>query len=80
MKGVTIMFKFLKKKVKKEDPILKELNRQTEELEAINDIIRRNNESLDAEIQKTERLLLNMGYTQRDLEKIKTKSKLKIIK
>ena len=80
MKGVTIMFKFLKKKVKKEDPILKELNRQTEELEAINDIIRRNNESLDAEIQKTERLLLNMGYTQKDLDKIKTKSKLKIIK
>ena len=80
MKGVTIMFKFLKKKVKKEDPILKELNRQTEELEAINDIISRNNESLDAEIQKTERLLLNMGYTQRDLDKIKTKSKLKIIK
>ena len=74
------MFKFLKKKVKKEDPILKELNRQTEELEAINDIIRRNNQSLDAEIQKTERLLLNMGYTQRDLDKIKTKSKLKIIK
>ena len=74
------MFKFLKKKVKKEDPISKELNRQTEELEAINDIIRRNNESLDAEIQKTERLLLNMGYTQRDLDKIKTKSKLKIIK
>ena len=74
------MFKFLKKKVKKEDPILKELNRQTEELEAINDIISRNNESLDAEIQKTERLLLNMGYTQRDLDKIKTKSKLKIIK
>lgn len=80
MKGVTIMFKFFKEKVKKEDPILKELNRQTEELEAINDIIRRNNKSLDAEIQKTERLLLNMGYTQRDLDKIKTKSKLKIIK
>ena len=80
MKGVTIMFKFLKKKVKKEDPILKVLNRQTEELEAINGIIRRNNESLDAEIQKTERLLLNMGYTQKDLDKIKTKSKLKIIK
>lgn len=74
------MFKFLKKKVKKEDPILKELNRQIEELEAINDIIRRNNESLEAEIQKTERLLLNMGYTQMDLDKIKTKSKLKIIK
>lgn len=74
------MFKFLKKKVKKEDPILKEMNRQTEELKALNDSIRRNRESLDAEIQKTERLLLNMGYTQRDLDKLKTKSKLKIIK
>lgn len=74
------MFKFLKKKVKKEDPILKEMNRQTEELKALNDSIRRNRESLDIEIQKTERLLLNMGYTQRDLDKLKTKSKLKIIK
>lgn len=74
------MFNFLRKKVKEEDPILKEINRQTEELKAINDSIRRNNESLDAEIQKTERLLLNMGYSQRDLEKLKTKSKLKIVK
>lgn len=74
------MFNFLRKKVKEENPILKEINRQTEELKAINDSIRRNNESLDAEIQKTERLLLNMGYSQRDLEKLKTKSKLKIVK
>ena len=74
------MFNFLRKKVKEEDPILKEINRQTEELKAINDSIRRNNESLDAEIQKTERLLLNMGYSQRDLEKLKTKSRLKIVK
>lgn len=74
------MFNFFKKKVKEEDPILKEINRQTEELKAINDSIRRNNESLEADIQKAERLLLNMGYSQEDLEKLKTKSKLEIIK
>ena len=74
------MFNFFKKKVREEDPILKELNRQTEELKAINDSIRRNNESLEADIRKAERLLLNMGYSQEDLEQLKTKSKLKIIK
>lgn len=78
MKGVTYMFKFFKKKVKEEDPILKEINRQTEELKAINDSIRRNNESLEADIQEAESLLLNMGYSQDDLEKLKTKSKLKV--
>lgn len=71
------MFNFFKKKVREEDPILKEINRQTEELKAINDSIRRNNESLEADIQKVERLLLNMGYSQEDLEKLKIKSKLK---
>lgn len=74
------MFNFFKKKVREEDPILKEINRQTEELKAINDSIRRNNKSLEADIQKAERLLLNRGYSQEDLEKLKIKSKLKIIK
>lgn len=75
------MFNFFKKKVREEDPILKEINRQTEELKAINDSIHRNNESLEADIQKAERLLLNRGgYSQEDLEKLKIKSKLKIIK
>ena len=50
------MFNFLRKKVKEEDPILKEINRQTEELKAINDSIRRNNESLDAEIKTKSKL------------------------
>ena len=67
------MFNFLRKKVKKEDPILKEINRQTEELKAIKDSIRRNNESLEADIQEAESLLLNMGYSQDDLKKLKTK-------
>ena len=74
------MFNFFKKKVKKEDPILTEINRQTEELKAINDSIRRNNESLEADIQKAESLLLSRGYSQEDLKKLKTKSKLKVVK
>ena len=74
------MFNILKKKVKKEDPILKEMNRQTEELKAITDSMHKNNESLEADIQKAESLLLNMRYSQEDLEKLKTKSKLKVVK
>lgn len=74
------MFKFLKKKVKKEDPLLKEINRQTDELKAINDSIRKRNEELEAEIHRTEIALIDIGYTQVDLEKIKTKAKLKRIK
>lgn len=72
------MFNLFKKKVREEDPILKEINRQTEKLKAINDSMRRNNESLEADIQEAESLLLNMGYSQDDLEKLKTKSKLKV--
>ena len=72
------MFNLFNKKVKEEDPILKAINRQTEELKAINDSIRRNNESLEADIQEAESLLLNMGYSQDDLKKLKTKSKLKV--
>lgn len=74
------MFNFFKKKVREEDLILKEINRQTEELKAINDSIRINNESLKADIQKAESLLLGMGYSQEDLEKLKIKSKLKVVK
>ena len=73
------MFNFLRKKVKKEDPILKEINRQTEELKAINDSMRKNNESIEADIQKAERLLLSMGYSREDLEKLKIKSKLNVV-
>ena len=74
------MFNFLRKKIKKEDPILKEINRQTEELKAITDSMHEDSKSLEADIQKAESLLLNIGYSQEDLEKLKTKSKLKVIK
>lgn len=73
------MFNFLRKKVKKEDPILKEIDRQTEELKAISDSMRKNNESIEADIQEAESLLINMGYSKEDLEKLKTKPKLKLV-
>lgn len=74
------MFKFFKKKSKKEDPILKEITRQTEELKAINDSMRERNEELKAEIHRTEVALIDIGYTQVDIDKIKTKAKLKRVK
>lgn len=74
------MFNFFRKRIMKEDPILKEINRQTEELKAINDSLRSDNESIKEDIQKAEGLLLSMGYAQKDLDKIKRKSKLKVIK
>jgi len=72
------MFKFLRKKVKKEDPILKEIRQISEELKAISDSMCKSRESL-ADIQKeAESLLLNMGYSQ-ELDKLKTKPRLKLI-
>jgi len=76
MKGVIGMFNFLRKK---EDPTLKEIDRQIEELKAISESMRKNRESLEADIQKAESLLLNMGYSQKDLDKLKTKPRLKLI-
>ena len=73
------MFNFLRKKVKKEDLILKEINRQTEELKAISDSMRKTSESIEADIQEAESLLIAMRYSKEDLEKLKTKPKLKLV-
>lgn len=73
------MFKFLRKNVKKEDPILKEIDRQTEELKAISDSMRKTSESIEADIQEAESLLIAMGYSKEDLEKLKMKPKLKLV-
>ena len=73
------MFNFLRKNVKKEDPILKEINKQTEELKAISDSMRKTSESIEADIQEAENLLIAMGYSKEDLEKLKTKTKLKLV-
>ena len=45
-----------------------------------NDSLYKHRESVEANIQKAESLLLSIGYSQEDLDKIRTKSKLKVIK
>lgn len=67
------MFNFFKKKVREEDPILKEINRQTEELKAITDSMRRDNESLEADIQIAEKIITQQGILTRGFGKIKNK-------
>ena len=74
------MFNFFKKKVREEDPMLKKINQQTEELKTIADSMHKNSESIETDIQKAESLLLSRGYSQEDLEKLKTKSKFKVVK
>ena len=73
------MFSLFKRKNKiEDDPILKELNRQTEELKEIRKSLE--NEKTEQSIKKAEDLLKSMGYTDKDLKKIESKSKLKVVK
>ena len=72
------MFSLFKRKNKiEDDPILKELNRQTEELKEINKSLKKETEQ---SIKKAEDLLRSMGYTDEDLKKIESESKLKVVK
>ncbi len=69
------MFNFFRKKTKiGDDPVLKEMSRITEELQVITDSMGKQNESLKTIIKKSEDALLNIGYSQEDLDKIKTQS------
>ena len=73
------MFNLFKRKNKiEDDPILKELNRQTEKLKEIRKSLE--NEKTEQSIKKAENLLRSMGYTDEDLKKIESKSKLKVVK
>ena len=72
------MFNLFKRKNRiEDDPILKEINRQTEELKEINKSLKKETEQ---SIKKAEDLLKSMGYTDEDLKKIESKSKLKVVK
>lgn len=73
------MFNLFKRKNRiEDDPILKELNRQTEELKEIRESLEK--EKTEQSIKKAEDLLKSMGYTDEDLKKIESKSKLKVVK
>lgn len=76
------MFKFFRRKKTnpEDDPILREILRQNKELETLSDFIRENNESLKREILKKEALLRDRGYTQEDLDRIRTKAHFNVIK
>ena len=72
------MFNLFKRKNRiEDDPILKEINRQTEELKEINKSLKKETEQ---SIKKAEDLLRSMGYTDEDLKKIESESKLKVVK
>lgn len=72
------MFSLFKRKNRiEDDPILKEINRQTEELKEINKSLKKENEKAEQSIKKADDLLRSMGYTDEDLKKLESKSKLK---
>lgn len=74
------MFRLFKKKKEQKDPVLEQIKKMTRELGDINSSIRRNNEELMKSIEETEAKLRDIGYTDEDLERIKLKSKLKVVK
>lgn len=76
------MFKFFRRKKTnpEDDPTLREILRQNKELETLSDFIRENNELLKREILKKEALLRDRGYTQEDLDRIRTKAHFNVIK
>ena len=74
------MFGLFKNKKNKPDPILEALLRQNEELEKLLTETRKENAKVEEEISKAEKALKELGYTDDDLERIKQKSKMKVIK
>ena len=74
------MFGLFKNKKNKPDPILEALLRQNEELEKLLIETRKENAKVEKEISKAEKALKELGYTDDDLERIKQKSKMKVIK
>lgn len=73
------MFGLFKRK-KKTDPILEKLQRENERLEKILDEHRKESSELEESIAEAEMALKNLGYTDKDLERIAQKAKMKVIK
>ena len=73
------MFNFLKRKTK-EDPILKELQRQGLEIKELMKGHEERQKKLDKEINDAENVLRKLGYTDEDFESLKQKSRLKVVK
>ena len=73
------MFNFLKRKTK-EDLILKELQRQDLEIKELMKGHEERQKKLDKEINDAENALRKLGYTDEDFERLKQKSRLKVVK
>lgn len=74
------MFGLFKNKKNKPDPILEALEKQNKRLEELRIERQKENAKLEEEISKAEKALKELGYTDGDLERIKQKSKMKVIK
>ena len=68
------MLRLFKRK-KKTDPILEKILKENEELGKILDERRKENAKLEESIAETAAALKNLGYTDKDLERIAQKSK-----
>lgn len=74
------MFGLFKNKKNKPDPILEALEKHGKMLEKLLIERRKENAKVEEEISKAEKALKELGYTDDDLERIKQKSKIKVIK
>ena len=72
------MFGLFKRK-KKTDPELEWLIKENERLDKILEEHRKERAKVDEEIDKAEKALKALGYTDKDLERIAQKSKMKVI-
>ena len=73
------MFGLFKRK-KKTDPELEWLIRENERLDKILKEHRKERAKVDEEIDKAEKALKALGYTDKDLKKLEQKSKMKVVK
>lgn len=73
------MFRLFKRK-KKTDPELEWLIKENERLDKILEEHKKESAKIDEEIDKAEKALKALGYTDKDLKKLEQKSKMKIVK
>ena len=73
------MFRLFKRK-KKTDQELEWLIKENERLDKILEEHKKESAKLDREIDKAEKALKALGYTDKDLKKLEQKSKMKVVK
>lgn len=73
------MFGLFKRKNDKPDPVLEMLREENERLDKILTERQKETAKVEEEIAKAENALRALGYTDKDLERIAQKAKMKII-